>query len=157
MSDEKIKIIATNRKARHEYIIEDTLEAGLVLLGTEIKSIRAGRANIQEAYIAYRDGEMWVLGMHISAYDMANRMNHDPLRPRKLLLHRREIARWVARSQQRGYTMIPLQLYLRRGRAKLEIALAKGKKIYDKRESIAERETKRRIEREMSERTRRRG
>jgi SsrA-binding protein len=157
MSDEKIKIIATNRKARHEYIIEDTLEAGLVLLGTEIKSIRAGRANIQEAYITYRDGEMWVLGMHISAYDPAHRMNHDPLRPRKLLLHRREIARWVARSQQRGYTMIPLQLYLRRGRAKLEIALAKGKKIYDKRESIAERETKRRIEREMSERTRRRG
>ncbi len=152
MAEDSIKIIATNRKARHEYTIEDTLEAGLVLTGTEIKSIRAGRANIQEAYVVVLEGELWVLNMHISLYDPGHKENHEPLRPRKLLMHRREINRWADQVQQRGYTLIPLRLYLRRGRAKLEVALARGKKLYDKRQSISERETRRHIDRELKTR-----
>ncbi len=152
MSEDHIKVITTNRRARHEYTIEDVLEAGMVLTGTEIKSIRAGHVSIQEAYVIHRDGEMWVLNMHIAQYDPAHRANHDPLRPRKLLMHRHEIDRWSAAAQQKGYTIIPLRLYLRRGRAKLEIGLAKGKKLYDKRQAIAERETKRRIRRALKER-----
>ncbi len=148
MRNDNVKIVATNRKAHHEYHIEETLEAGLVLSGTEIKSIRAGRVNIREAYVAPRDGEMWVLGMHIA--------HHEPLRPRKLLMHRREIDRWAAAAQQKGYTIVPLRLYLHRGRAKLEIGLAKGKKLYDKREAIAERDSERRIRRALREHERRR-
>jgi SsrA-binding protein len=154
MKQEAIKIIATNRKARHEYFIEETLETGLVLTGTEIKSIREHRVSLQEAYVRRVDGEMWVINMHIATYDPA-RENHDPLRPRKLLMNRREITRWGEAAQQKGYTIVPLQLYLRRGRAKLEIGLAKGKKLYDKRDSIAKREAERRIDRALSERSRR--
>ncbi|MBN1312491.1 MAG: SsrA-binding protein SmpB [Anaerolineae bacterium] len=150
MSEENVKVIVTNRKARHEYHIEDTLEAGIVLTGTEIKSIRAGRASLQEAYVTVQDEEMWILGMHIATYNPAHRENHDPVRPRKLLMHDYEIKRWADRAQQRGYTIVPLRLYLRRGRAKLEIALAKGKKLYDKRETLAKRDAQRRIDRELS-------
>lgn len=153
MSDDHIKVVARNRKARHEYHIDDQLEVGLVLTGTEIKSIRAGHVSLQEAFVSPRSDEMWVLGMHISPYDPAHqRDNHDPLRPRKLLMHRREIDRWAAAVQQRGYTIVPLQLYLRDGLAKLEIALAKGKKLYDKRENIAARDAERRIRRELRRR-----
>ncbi len=154
MPEDGIKVIATNRKARHEYHIEDTLEAGLVLTGTEIKSIRAGHANIQEAYVAPQNNELWVLNMYIATYDPAHRENHEPRRPRKLLAHRREIDKWSDSAQQRGYTIIPLRLYLKRGRAKLEIALAKGKKLYDKRQSIAKRDAQRRIDRELAVRRR---
>lgn len=151
MAEESVKVVATNRKARHEYHIEDTLEVGLVLRGTEIKSIRAGRVSLQEAFVTHQEGEMWVLNMHISPYDPAHRQNHEPLRPRKLLMHRREIRRWSELAQQRGYTIVPLRLYLRRGRAKLEIALARGKKLYDKRETLARRDDQRRIERALSD------
>jgi SsrA-binding protein len=151
MATEHVKIIATNRKARHEYFIEETLEAGIVLTGTEIKSIRAGHVSIQEAYVAEREGELWVLNMHISQYDPAHRDNHDPLRPRKLLMHRREIDRWSADVQRKGYTIVVLRVYLSRGRAKIEIGLAKGKKQHDKRQSIAERESDRKIRRTLRE------
>lgn len=151
MSEDNVKVIVTNRKARHEYHIEDTLEAGLVLTGTEIKSIRAGRASLQEAYVAVQNEEMWLLGMHVSTYDPAHRQNHEPLRPRKLLMHAHEIARWIDRVQQRGYTIVPLRLYLKRGRAKVEIGLGKGKKLYDKRDALAKRDTQRRIDRDLSD------
>lgn len=147
MSEDNVKIITRNRKARHEYHIEETLEAGMVLTGTEIKSIRAGQASIQEAFIQERSGEMWVVGMHISQYDPAHQDNHDPVRTRKLLMHRRQIEDWAADAQQKGYTIIPLELYLRNGRAKLLIGLAKGKKLYDKRQVIAERDAERRMRR----------
>jgi SsrA-binding protein len=152
MAETPIKVIVTNRKARHEYHIEDTLEAGIILTGTEIKSIRAGRANLQEAYVIFKDGELWVINMHISTYDPGHSTNHEPLRPRKLLMHRREIDKWHDTARQRGYTMIPLRLYLKRGRAKMEIALAKGKKLYDKRETLAKRDAQRRIDRTLNER-----
>ncbi|HPV08858.1 MAG TPA: SsrA-binding protein SmpB [Aggregatilineales bacterium] len=154
MTTDNVKVITRNRKARHEYHIEETLEAGMVLTGTEIKSIRAGHASIQEAFVQERDGEMWVVNMHIAQYDPAHRDNHDPLRPRKLLMHRREIENWAAAAQAKGYTIIPLELYLRRGRAKLLIGLARGKKLYDKRQEIAERDAERRMRRAMSERRR---
>jgi SsrA-binding protein len=152
MTDDGFKIVATNRKARHEYHIEETLEVGMILTGTEIKSIRAGRVSLQEAYVTPRNGEMYIINMHISPYDPGQREQHEPLRPRKLLMHRREIINWSEDTQRRGFTIIPLRLYLKRGRAKLEIALAKGKKLYDKRQSIAEKDAKRRIDRALSER-----
>jgi SsrA-binding protein len=151
MATENVKVIATNRKARHQYFIEESLEAGLVLTGTEIKSIRAGHVSIQEAYVAERQGELWVLNMHIAQYDPAHRDNHDPLRPRKLLMHRREIDRWSADVQRKGYTIVVLRVYLSRGRAKIEIGLAKGKKQHDKRQTIAKRESERRIRRTLRE------
>ncbi len=146
---EGVKIITTNRKARYEYHIDDTLEAGLVLTGTEVKSLREGRANLQDAFCTVKDGEMVLLNFHISPYSHGNLFNHEPVRPRKLLLHRREIAKWAKASQQKGYTIIPLKVYFKNGFAKVEIGLARGKKLYDKREDIAERETKRRLERVM--------
>ena len=151
MSEDGIKVITTNRKARHEYHIHDTLEAGLVLTGTEIKSIRAGHVSIQEAYVTYHEGEMWLLGMHIAPYDPADRENHEVRRPRKLLLHAREIDRWADRSQQKGFTIIPLRVYIKRGRAKVEIALARGKKLYDKRQALARKDSERRIDRALSD------
>lgn len=146
------KIIATNRRARHDYFIEDELEAGLILSGTEIKSVRAGHISLQEAYVRPVDGEMWVLEMYIAPYQPASRENHEPRRPRKLLMHRREIARWQMMTEQKGYTIVPLQLYIVRGLAKLEIGLARGKKLYDKRESMARRDAERDIERSLRER-----
>jgi SsrA-binding protein len=155
MSEETIKLIATNRKARHDYFIEDTLEAGLTLVGSEVKSVRAGHVNLRDAYVTHRDGEMWLLNMHISSYDRAGHFGHEPLRPRKLLMHRREIDRWADKVLTRGYTIVPLRLYLRRGMAKVEIGLARGKRKYDKRQAIAERDAQRRMEREVDEHRRR--
>jgi len=147
------KLIASNRQARHEYFIEETSEAGIVLTGTEIKSVRAGRLNLRDAYARIDDDEVWLIGMHISPYEQAGAyFQHDPLRPRKLLLHRREIAYLRAQLGQKGLTLVPLRLYLRDGRAKLEIGLAKGKKLYDKRDTLAERDARRDIERALRSR-----
>lgn len=144
---EGIKIVTTNRQARREYHIEETLEAGMVLVGTEVKSLRAGKANMQDAYCVVRDGEMLLLNLHISPYSHGNQFNHDPIRPRKLLMHGREIAKWGKKREQKGYTIIPLKIYFKRGYAKIEIGLGVGKKLYDKRADLAERDTKRRLER----------
>jgi SsrA-binding protein len=149
-----IKVIATNRKARHEYQFHDTFEAGLALLGTEIKSIRAGRVSLQEGFVLFEGGEAWLVDVHIAPYDPASRQNHEPKRRRKLLLHRREIDRLQSRVQEKGFTVVPTRLYLKDGRAKIEIALARGKKLYDKRQAIAERDSKRQVERALRERYR---
>jgi len=149
-----VKVIATNRKARHEYYFDDVYEAGLVLQGSEIKSIRAGRVSLQEGFVVFEGGEAWLVNVHIAAYDQAGRGGHDPRRRRKLLLHRREIDRLNSRVQEKGYTIVPTQLYLKDGRAKVEIALAKGKKLHDKRQTIAKRESKRQMERAIKERYR---
>ncbi|MBX5463961.1 MAG: SsrA-binding protein SmpB [Clostridia bacterium] len=144
--------VAENRKARHDYFVEETVEAGLVLTGTEIKSIRAGHVNLRESHAMIRNGEVFLYGMHIAPYEQGNRFNHDPLRPRKLLLHRREIDRLYGRVRQQGFTLVPLRLYIARGRAKVELALVRGKKQYDKRRAIAERDARRRIERALRQR-----
>jgi SsrA-binding protein len=146
--------VALNRRARHNYAIEETLEAGLVLTGTEIKSIRAGRANLAEAYARIEHGEAWLIGAHIAPYEQGSRNNHEPTRTRKLLLHRDQIAELVGRTQAKGFTLVPLRLYLRRGRAKLELGVARGKKAYDKRRTIAERDARRELERESKARIR---
>jgi len=147
-----IKVIATNRKAFHEYQFHDTFEAGLVLQGSEIKSIRAGRVSLQEGFVLFEEGEAWLMNVHIAPYDPASRQNHEPKRKRKLLLHRREIERLQGRAQEKGFTVIPTKLYLKDGRAKVEIGLARGKKLYDKREAIAKRDSKRQVERALKER-----
>ena len=147
-----IKIVATNRKATHDYSLEERFEAGLVLLGTEIKAIRAGQANLREGYVQLRNGELYLVNTHISTYEPAGQSSHDPLRPRKLLLHRKEIARIATRLNERGFTLIPLKIYLKNGRAKIEIALARGKRQYDKRQAIAERDSQREIQRELGRR-----
>lgn len=149
-----IKVIATNRKARYQYHFHDTYEAGLVLKGSEIKSIRAGRVSLQEGFVLFEGGEAWLVNVHIAQYDPASRQNHEPRRRRKLLLHRREIDRLQGRAQEKGYTIVPTKLYLKDGRAKVEIALAKGKKLYDKRQAIAKRDSKRQVERALKERHR---
>ncbi len=146
------KVIATNRKAYHEYEFHDTYEAGLALLGSEIKSIRAGRVSLQDGFVQFEEGEAWLVNVHIAQYDPASRQNHDPKRRRKLLLHRREIDRLQGRVQEKGYTVVPTKLYLKDGRAKVEIALARGKRLYDKREAIAKRESKRQMERAIKDR-----
>jgi len=146
------KVVATNRKAYHEYSFQDTFEAGLVLRGTEIKSIRGGRVSLQEGYVLFENGEAWLVNVHIAPYEPASRENHDPKRKRKLLLHRREIDRLSARVQEKGLTVIPLRLYLKDGRAKLEIGLGRGKKQYDKRETIARRDSERQVQRAIKER-----
>jgi SsrA-binding protein len=142
-----IKVITVNRQAYHDYTVERTVEAGIALVGTEIKSIREGRVNLRGAYAIARNGELWLENAHIAVYEHGNRYNHDPMRTRKLLLHKREIAQLTARVATKGLTLIPLKLYLKGGRAKIELGLCRGKKLYDKREAIAERETKRDIER----------
>jgi SsrA-binding protein len=147
-----IKVIATNRRATHDYHIENRYEAGLVLLGSEIKSIRAGQVNLRDGYVAPRDDELWLINVHIAPYQPAARQGHDPRRPRKLLLHRREINRLIGRVRERGYTIVPLRLYLKDGLAKIEIGLARGKRKYDKRAAIAKRESLRQIERTLKER-----
>ena len=149
-----IKTVATNRKARHEYHFHDTYEAGLVLQGSEIKSIRSGRVSLQEGYVLFEGGEAWLVNVHIAPYDPASHQGHEPRRRRKLLLHRREINRLSAQAQEKGYTVIPTRLYLKDGRAKVEIALARGKKLHDKRQTLAERESKRQVERALKERYR---
>jgi len=148
------KTVALNRRARYEYHVEETLEAGLVLTGTEIKSIRAGRANLAEAYARVERGEAWLIGAHIAPYEQASRFNHEPTRTRKLLLHRNQIAELVGKTQTRGYTLVPLRLYLKDGLAKVEIGLARGRKAHDKRRVIAERDARRELERETKFRVR---
>jgi SsrA-binding protein len=150
-----IKIITSNKKATFEYHIEERFEAGLVLTGTEVKSLRAGKANLQEAYCNVESGEMILRGCHIAPYDHGNRANHDPIRTRKLLLHRREIEKLDKAARQKGYTIVPVKLYFKNGRAKIEIGLGKGKKLYDKRADIAERDSNRRLDRLKSEMGRR--
>ena len=148
---EGIKIITSNRRARRNYFITETMEAGLVLQGTEAKALREGRANLQDAYCKVENDEAFLLNAHISPYSHGNLQNHDPLRPRKLLLHKREIGKLKKASEQKGYTIIPLKLYFKNGYAKVEIGMARGKKLYDKRTDIAERETQRRIDRTMKQ------
>ncbi len=149
----EIKKVAVNRKARHEYFIEDTFEAGLVLQGTEVKSLRLSRCNMQDAYAAIQKGEVFIHNMHISPYDQGNIYNHDPLRPKKVLLNKKQIKTLIGKTQQEGYTLIPLEIYFNeRNWAKVILALAKGKKLYDKREDIAKRDIKRQAERVVKER-----
>ena len=149
-----IKVIATNRKAGRDYHLESRHEAGMVLTGTEIKSIRAGRVNLSDGYVQPQDGELWLLNVHVAPYDPAGRSGHAPRRRRKLLLHRREIDRLSARVQEHGYTIVPTSLYLKGGRAKVEIALARGRRQYDKRQAIAKRDAERDVERALKERRR---
>ena len=148
MTDES-KTIAQNRKAYHDYFVLETYEAGIELFGTEIKSIRAGRVNLKDSFCSVDDGEMYAIGMHISPYEQGNRFNRDPMRKKKLLLHKKEINKLFAESQQQGFSIIPLQLYIRKGRAKLQIGLCKGKKMYDKRAVQAKKDYDRAIERAM--------
>lgn len=144
-----IKPIATNKKALHDYHIVETLEAGMVLTGTEIKSIRLGRVNLRDAYVLIRNGEAWLLNAHIAPYTHATRENHEPRRERKLLLHRREIDRWLGKVNEKGFTIVPLRLYLRNNKAKVEIALVRGKRQYDKRAAIAKRDAERDLRRSL--------
>jgi SsrA-binding protein len=142
-----VKIITSNKKATFEYHIEERIEAGLVLTGTEVKALRAGKANLQDAFCNVEGGEMIMRGCHIAPYDHGNRANHEPTRSRKLLLHRREIEKLDKSARQKGYTIVPLKLYFKNGKAKIEIGLGKGKKLYDKRADIADRESNRRLDR----------
>ncbi|MDR0841454.1 MAG: SsrA-binding protein SmpB [Christensenellaceae bacterium] len=144
-----VKPVAQNRKARHEYFIEDTYECGLELVGTEVKSIRAGKANLKDCYVQVRGGQAYVIGLHISPYEQGNIFNRDPFRQRRLLLHKQEIRKLQSLSQADGYSLIPLQLYLKDGLVKMELAVAKGKKLYDKRHDLAERDIKRDMERHL--------
>ena len=147
-----IKIVARNRKARHEYFLFDTYEAGIVLQGSEIKSIRAGQISIKEAYVRVDEEEAWLLDTHIAPYKQASRFGHKPTRPRKLLLHKKEIRRLWDEVRRKGVTIIPTRVYLKGGRAKVEIAVAKGKKHYDKRQAIAKRDAQREMDRQMGRR-----
>ncbi|HEX6327557.1 MAG TPA: SsrA-binding protein SmpB [Jiangellaceae bacterium] len=149
------KLIAQNRKARHNYDIEDTYEAGLVLTGTEVKSLRAGRASLVDGYAEVRDGEVWLRNVHIPEYDQGSWTNHEPRRSRKLLMRRDEISRLIGKTRERGLTLIPLSLYFKDGYAKVEIALAKGKKTHDKRQALVEKQAKREAERAMARARRR--
>ncbi len=145
------KQIAQNKKANHDYHIEEPFEAGIVLTGTEIKSIRNRRVNLKEAFARVSNGEVWVHNMHISEYEQGNRYNHDPIRPRKLLLHRKQINQLIGQTQQKGYTIVPLKMYIKNGVAKLLIGLGKGKKKYDKREDLKRKDAKRDIQRAMKD------
>ncbi len=151
---ESIKTLATNRKAFHDYYIEDRYEAGVELYGTEVKSIRQGTLNLRDAFCTVKDGEMWVRGMHISPYEKGNIFNRDPLRPKRLLLHKREIRKLAASIEQEGYTLVPISVYLKGPRVKVEIALAKGKHLHDKRAATAERDAKREMDRAIKSRNR---
>jgi SsrA-binding protein len=148
------KLIVDNRRARHDYHLLERLEAGLVLTGTEVKSLRAGRANLRNAYADVRDGEVWLIGAHISEYELGNVANHDPDRDRKLLLHSREIASLIGKVRERGLTVVPTRLYFKDGRAKVELAVARGKETRDKRRDIARRDADRQIERALKSRGR---
>ena len=143
------KLVANNKKAYHDYFIEEKYEAGIALAGTEVKSLRMGRCSIKEAFIRIENGEVWVYGMHVSPYEKGNIFNKDPLRPRKLLLHKKEIWKLLGKMKEKGYTLVPLQVYFKEGKAKVEIGLAKGKKLYDKREDIAKKDQRREAEKEF--------
>ncbi len=139
---EGIKILAQNKKAWHEYFIEERFEAGIVLMGTEVKSLRMGKANLSDSYVKIQNGEMWLLGTHISPYKEGNIFNHEPVRKRKLLMHKMQIAKLTTKVDEKGFSLIPVKMYLSKGKIKIEIALAKGKKLYDKRDSISTKQFK---------------
>ena len=149
MGKEELKLVANNKKAYHDYFILDTYEAGIALHGTEVKSLRMGKCSIKEAFIRIENGEVFVYGMHISPYEKGNIFNKDPLRVKKLLLHKAEINKLLGAIAEKGYTLVPLQVYFKDGRAKIEIGLARGKKLYDKRQDIAKKDLKREHEREF--------
>ena len=154
MAKEELKLVANNKKAYHDYFIEEKYEAGLVLHGTEVKSLRMGKCSIKEAFIRIENGEVFIYGMHISPYEKGNIFNKDPLRVRKLLLHKSQIQKLIGNSAEKGYTIVPLQVYFSNGRAKIEIGLAKGKKLYDKRQDIAKKDQKREAEKDLKVRLR---
>jgi SsrA-binding protein len=146
------KLVAQNKKARHDYHIEDVYEAGLVLTGTEVKSLRAGRASLVDGFAVVRDGEVWLQGVHIPEYTQGTWTNHEPRRPRKVLLHKREILKLIGKTKESGYTLVPLALYFRDGKAKVEIALARGKRSYDKRQALATKQAQREMQRAVQRR-----
>jgi SsrA-binding protein len=146
-SDGGVKPVASNRKALHDYFVEDRYEAGIVLTGTEIKSVRAARVNLRDGFVQIKNGEAWLMNVHISPYDFGNRENHEPRRERRLLLHHTEIRKLQSKVRERGWTIVPLSIYLKAGRAKLEIALVRGKRLYDKRDAVAERDSEREMQR----------
>ena len=152
MAKDNVKVMSTNRKARFEYFIEETVEAGIVLKGTEVKSIRQGKCNIKEGYAQIVGGEAYLFNVHISPYEQGNIYNQDPIRSRKLLLHKREIRKLTEYVAQKGYTLVPLTVYIKDGLVKVEIGVARGKKLYDKREDIAKKDAERRIQRQLKER-----
>ncbi len=152
----KSRTVATNRKARHDYFIDETYEAGIVLTGTEIKSVRAGRVNLRDSYVQVKNGELWLIDTHIAPYKQAGHGGHEPKRPRKLLMQRREINRLQGKVQEKGYTIVPLRLYLKNNKwAKVEIALARGKRLYDKRQAIRKHDAQREMERALADRGKR--
>lgn len=146
---ERQKLIANNKKAYHDYFIDETYEAGVVLHGTEVKSLRLGKCSIKEGFVRIEDGEVFVYGMHVSPYEKGNIFNKDPMRVKKLLMHRQEIHKLAGRVAEKGYTLVPLQVYFKEGKVKVEIGLARGKKLYDKREDIAKKDARRESEREF--------
>lgn len=148
---DNIKLISQNKKAYHDYFVEETYECGIALHGTEVKSIRAGQVNLKDSFASVQSGEVMVIGMHISPYEKGNIFNKDPLRERKLLMHKSEIRRLIGKVKEDGYSLIPTKVYLKGSRVKIELALAKGKKLFDKRNAIAEKEAKRRIDRKIKE------
>lgn len=156
MKETGIRLIAQNKKAFHDYFIEDRLEAGIALVGTEVKSLREGRANLRDSYAAVKDGELYLIGVHISPYTAGNIFNHDPLRDRKLLVHARELRKLANKVKATGYTLVPTRMYFRDGRAKVEIAVARGKAQYDKRQTLAKKDAQREIERAVKNRGRER-
>lgn len=151
MAKEEKRVVAQNRKARHDYFIEQTIEAGIVFSGTQVKSIRAGKVSLKDSYANVKNGEVFIYGMHISPYEQGNIFNKDPLRDRKLLLHRAEINKLIGYIQQKGMTLVPLEVYFKNGKVKIELGIAKGKKLYDKREDIAKRDALREIDRRLKE------
>lgn len=151
MAKEAKKVVAQNKSARRDYFVEDVLEAGIVLAGTEVKSIRAGKVNLKDSYAIIKNGEVFIQGMHISPYEQGNIYNKDPLRARKLLLHKHEIRRLIGYIQQKGMSLVPLEVYFKRGKVKIALGIGKGKKLHDKREDIARRDAQRQIERRLKE------
>ena len=149
MSREALKLVANNKKAYHDYFIEEKYEAGLVLHGTEVKSMRLGKCSIKESFVRIENNEVWVYGMHISPYEKGNIFNRDPLRPKKLLMHKAQIRKLVGQLAEKGFTLVPLQVYFKDGRAKVELGLARGKKLYDKRHDIAKKDQRREAEKEF--------
>jgi SsrA-binding protein len=150
-SDGEVKQVASNRKALHEYFIEDRFEAGIALTGTEIKSVRAARVNLRDGFVLIRNGEAWLVNVHISPYDFGNRENHEPRRERRLLLHRQEIRKLLSKVSERGWTVVPMSMYLTTGRAKVEIALVRGKRLYDRKDAVAERDADRDLRRQLKD------
>ena len=149
MAKESMKLVANNKKAYHDYFVDEKFEAGLVLHGTEVKSLRLGKCSIKESYIRIENGEVWVYGMHISPYEMGNIFNKDPLRPKKLLLHKYEINKLLGKIKEKGFTLVPLQVYFKDGKAKIEMGLCRGKKLYDKRQDIAKKDQRREAEKDF--------